>query len=184
MDADESGARIDNSGGWRCAQQELQCVLAFLFGGVLRRMTMRTRKKAILSVLLALGVSDGIQPAVVTGPLVVVANADTPAIDADTLQKIYLGKVVEVGGRPVVPVNLAKGNSLRTAFMEQVLAQDDDRFIAYWTVRRYIGKGSPPREFATTQEQLEFLRKTPGAVGYLSDAAQVEQGLKTILKKP
>jgi ABC-type phosphate transport system substrate-binding protein len=147
-------------------------------------MAMRAREKAIMTVLLAMGVSNGVQPAAVTGPLLVVANADTPALDADTLQKIYLGKVVEVGGRPVVPVNLAKGNSLRTAFMEQVLAQDDDKFIAYWTVRRYIGKGSPPREFATTQEQLEFLRKTPGAVGYVSDAGQIEQGLKTILKKP
>src|SRR5262245_21727438 len=147
---------------------------------------MRARKKSLLGLLVllhALGASDG-TPAPAPTSLVVVAHADTPALDADTLQKIYLGKVVEVGGRPVVPVNLAKGNSLRTAFMEQVLAQDDDKFIAYWTVRRYIGKGSPPREFATTQEQLEFLRKTPGAVGYLSDAAQVEQGLKTILKKP
>lgn len=133
--------------------------------------------------MLVLGICNG-APAVAPSSLVVVANADTPALDADTLQKIYLGKVVEVGGRPIVPVNLTKGNILRAAFMEQVLAQDDDKFIAYWTVRRYIGKGSPPREFATMQEQLEFLRKTPGAVGYLDEGAEIKQGLKTILKKP
>ena len=144
---------------------------------------MRARNKPILSLLLALGVCNG-APATAAGPLVVVANADTPALDADTLQKIYLGKVVEVDGRPVVPVNLAKGNVLRTAFMQQVLAQDDDKFIAYWTVRRYIGKGSPPREFATIEEQLEFLRKTPGAVGYLEESAETKQGLKTLLRKP
>ena len=144
---------------------------------------MRARNKLIANLLLVLSVGNG-TPANAAGPLVVVANADTPMLDADTLQKIYLGKVVEIDGRPVVPVNLAKGNILRAAFMQQVLAQDDDKFIAYWTVRRYIGKGSPPREFATIEEQLEFLRKTPGAVGYLDESAAIKQGLKTLLRKP
>ena len=133
--------------------------------------------------MLVMGVCN-VAPAVAPSSLVVIANADTPALDADTLQKVYLGKVVEVAGRPIIPVNLAKGNVVRAAFMEQVLAQDDEKFIAYWTVRRYIGKGSPPREFGTIQELLEFLRKTPGAVGYLDESAEIKQGLKTLLKKP
>src|SRR5258708_176507 len=133
---------------------------------------MRARNKLMANLLLVLSVCNW-TPANAAGPLVVVANADTPMLDADTLQKIYLGKVVEIDGHPVVPVNLAKGNVLRVAFMQQVLEQDDDKFIAYWTVRRYIGKGSPPREFATMEEQLEFLRKTPGAVGYLDESAAI-----------
>src|ERR1700693_3983033 len=142
---------------------------------------MRARNKLVAHLLLALGVCNG-TPATAAGPLVVVANADTPALDADTLQKIYLGKVVEIDGHPVVPVNLAKGNILRTVFMQQVLAQDDEKFIAYWTVRRSIAKASPPREFATIENQLEFLRKTPGAVGYLDESAAIKQGLKTLLR--
>ena len=144
---------------------------------------MPRRNKRILGLLVALGVCNA-APAASPGPFVVVAHADTPALDAETLQKIYLGKVVEVGGRPVIPVNLAKGNTLRTAFMQEVLAQDDDKFVAYWTVRRYIGKGSPPREFATIQEQIEFLRRTPGAVGYLDESVENKQGLKTLLRRP
>jgi ABC-type phosphate transport system substrate-binding protein len=133
--------------------------------------------------LLALGLGEP-TPVAANGALMVVANADTPALDEDTLQKIYLGKVVEVNGKPIIPVNLAKGSALRKAFMERILAQDDDKFIAYWTVRRYIGKGSPPREFASVELQLEFLRATPGAVGYFDDSIEVKSGLKTILKKP
>ena len=144
---------------------------------------MRAAKKSLLSLLLAVGASNATS-ALAPAPLVVVAHADTPALDADTLQKIYLGKIVEVGGRPIVPVNLAKGNVLRTSFMEQVIAQDDEKFIAYWTVRRYIGKGSPPREFVSVEELMEFLRNTPGAVGYLAEGAELKQGLKTILRKP
>jgi hypothetical protein len=50
-------------------------------------------------------------------------------------------------------------------------------------VRRYIGKGSPPREFGSIELQLEFLRNTPGAVGYLDASSEIEPGLKTLLKK-
>lgn len=115
---------------------------------------------------------------------VVVANPDTPALNEATLQKVYLGKVVEVSGRPVVPVNLAKGNVVRKEFMEKVVGMDDDKYIAYWTVRRYIGKGSPPREFAVTQEQREFLRTAPGSVGYQDESPDTKQGVKVILRKP
>jgi hypothetical protein len=115
--------------------------------------------------------------------LVVVAHPDTPALNENVLQKIYLGKVIEVDGRPVIPVNLAKGDVSRKAFMEQVMGQDDEKFIAYWTVRRYIGQGSPPREFATIKEQLEFMRTTPGAIGYFRNGVEIKQGLKALLMK-
>lgn len=121
--------------------------------------------------------------AVPNRPLAVVANPDTPPLDEEVLRKLYLGKIVEVGGKQIIPVNLARGSALRREFMEQVLVHDDDKFTAYWTVRRYIGKGSPPREFATVQDQIEFLRSTPGAVGYVEGGADPGLGLKTVLIK-
>ena len=145
---------------------------------------MRVRIKPILAlILIAVGtcrLSSGAAPQSV----LVVANPDTPPLDAETLQKIYMGKVIELNGRPVIPVNLAKGSALRKTFIEQFIAPDDDQFIAYWTVRRYIGKGTPPREFATVEQQLEFVRSTPGAVGYVSDAADIRQGVRVLLRKP
>lgn len=144
---------------------------------------MRAGNRSILSLLICLGVC-AMTPATAAEGLVVVAHPDTPALNEGTLQKIYLGKVVEVNGHSIVPVNLNKGNILRMAFMQQVLAQDDDKFTAYWTVRRYIGQGSPPREFATVREELEFVRATPGAVGYLDESTDNIQGVKTLLKRP
>lgn len=137
----------------------------------------------VTAVLLLWGVA--LAPAAVpSSSVLVIAHADTPVLNEDVLQRIYLGKVVEIDGRPVIPVNLAKGNSLRRDFMARILAQDDDKYIAYWTVRRYIGKGSPPREFTTVEQQMEFIRATPGAVGYVDSNAEVMPGLKTILKRP
>jgi len=137
-------------------------------------------KNTTLSLLLALGLYGSVTVA----ETVVVANPDTPALNEATLQKVYLGKVVEVSGRPVVPVNQVKGNVQRKEFLEKVVGMDDDKYIAYWTVRRYIGKGGPPREFAVIQEQREFLRTTSGAIGYQDESPDTKQGVKTILKKP
>ena len=142
---------------------------------------LRAIHAARVLVALALG---GFAPVVTAASLIVVANLDTPPLDEDTLQKVYLGKVVEVNGHPVTPVNLAKGNAIRKAFMEQYLTQDDEKFVAYWTVRRYIGKGTPPREFATIEQQLQFLRSTPGAIGYVDDSIELARGLRTLFPKP
>ena len=114
---------------------------------------------------------------------VVIGHPDTPALTEDLLHKVYLGKIVEINGKAVIPVNLSKGNALRKSFFEQYLAQDEDKYTSYWTVRRYIGKGSPPREFATDKEVIEFVRNTPGAIGYLDDGADLKQ-VRTLLKKP
>ena len=128
---------------------------------------------------------SGAKPAINPSPggLVVVANVETPPLNEQTLKAIYEGRTVEVNGRPVIPVNLPKGNSARRTFLEQIVARDDDNFIAYWTVRRFIGQGTPPREFATVEQQLEFLRATPGAVGYVAESVDVGRGLRVVLKK-
>jgi len=139
--------------------------------------------KIIYGLLISLGLCTVI-PVIAADGVVVVANLDTPALNEDDLQRIYMGKVVEINGRPIVPVNLNKGNTLRSTFMQLVMAQDDDKFIAYWTVRRYIGKGTPPREFATVEAQMDFLRATPGAVGYVDESTDNRRGVKTLLKRP
>jgi hypothetical protein len=139
---------------------------------------------AILGLLVSLSVAWSGTTPYGSGSLVVVAHVDTPPLNESTLQRVYLGKVVEINGRPIIPVNLTKGNDLRRAFMEQVLTHDDDKFVAYWTVRRYIGQGTPPREFETIEQQVEFLRRTPGSVGYVQDVADLKPGLRVLLKRP
>ena len=145
---------------------------------------MREGIHSIVASLLMLWSISCAPAALQSNGVLVVAHPDTPMFDEQTLQKIYLGKIVEIDGRPIIPVNLTRGSTMRKTFMEKILAQDDEKFTAYWTVRRYIGKGSPPREFASVEEQLEYLRKTPGAIGYLDESLESKTGLKTMLKKP
>ncbi|TAK90871.1 MAG: hypothetical protein EPO09_16470, partial [Aquabacterium sp.] len=113
---------------------------------------------------------------------VVVAHPNVHKLDQATVQRIYTGKVVEVGGVSVAPVNLRTGQALRQRFLNDYLQQTDDAYVAYWTVRRYVGKGVPPREFSSVAEVISFVQTTPGAVAYL-DEADVPSSMNVVLRK-
>jgi len=114
--------------------------------------------------------------------VVVVAHANMHKLDLPTLQRIYTGKVIEVGGVSVSPINLRAGQPLRQRFLADYLQQTDDAYVAYWTVRRYVGKGVPPRELPTVADVISYVQSTPGAVAYL-DEADVPASMNVVLRK-
>ncbi|MBI2734842.1 MAG: hypothetical protein HYX44_16505 [Aquabacterium sp.] len=114
--------------------------------------------------------------------VVVVAHANMHKLDLPTLQRIYTGKVIEVAGVSVAPVNLRAGQALRQRFLADYLQQTDDAYVAYWTVRRYVGKGVPPRELPTVADVISYVQNTPGAVAYL-DEADVPASMNVVLRK-
>jgi ABC-type phosphate transport system substrate-binding protein len=114
--------------------------------------------------------------------VVVIANAPLRGVDAEAIRRIYGGRMVELDGQPLRPVQLAAGQPLRRRFAAAVLQQSDEDFIAYWTVRRYIGKGAPPRELSRSAEVIAHVQHTPGAIGYI-DAADLKPGLHVLLRR-
>jgi hypothetical protein len=114
--------------------------------------------------------------------VVVVAHANVHKLDMPTLQRIYTGKVIEVGGVSVAPVNLQAGQPLRQKFLSDYLQQTDDAYVAYWTVRRYVGKGAPPRELSSVADVISYVQSTPGAIAYL-DEADVPVSMNVVLRK-
>jgi hypothetical protein len=65
--------------------------------------------------------------------------------------------------------------------MSDVMNQDDNRYVAYWTVRKHVGKGTPPRELKSASEIIEFVQNTPGAMGYIA-ASDLRPGMNIVMK--
>ncbi|MBC7704692.1 MAG: hypothetical protein H7274_12210 [Rhodoferax sp.] len=118
------------------------------------------------------GASDGV---------VVIGNANLQQLDVNTVAKIYTGKVIEVNGVAVTAVNASSGSPVRNRFLQAYLKQDEDKYTAYWTVRRYIGKGASPRELSRSTDVINFVNATPGAIGYI-DEADVLPGVNVLLR--
>lgn len=121
-------------------------------------------------------------PAMADEGVVVIGHPGLRGLDADTLRRIYAGRVVELDGQPLRPVQWPAGHPLRRRFAAALLQQSDEDFIAYWTVRRYIGKGAPPRELASVAEVVAHVLSTPGALGYI-DAADLRPGHHVLLRR-
>lgn len=118
-----------------------------------------------------------------TAEPILIGHAGLPALDKTKVQRIYTGRIVELAGVRLTPVDLPPGNPARTDFIGKVLDQDEDKYTAYWTVRRYVGKGAPPRECASPDEVIEFVTETTGAIGYI-DETDVRPGINVLLRPP
>lgn len=113
--------------------------------------------------------------------IVVVGHATLARIDAALVQRLYTGRAIEVLGQLATPLNLRSGHPLRQRFLAAYLDTDEDRYRAYWTVRRHVGKGAPPRDLDTVAELLEVVGRTPGAIGYV-DASDLRPGINVICR--
>ena len=122
-------------------------------------------------------------PHLVQAAVVVVAHPSVRKLDAAQVQRIYTGRVVELAGQALLPVNYQPGSPMRQRFLNEFLQQDEERYTAYWTVRRYVGKGVPPRELGTTAEVIAYVNATPGAIAYLEDS-EVPQGMNIVAGRP
>ena len=115
------------------------------------------------------------------GGVVVIGNPNLPSVDAATLERIYTGRVIEVNGVQVTAVNATSGSAVRSRFLQNYLNEDEDKYAAYWVVRRYIGKGAPPRELSSSAAVIAFVRSTPGAIGYVEET-DVQPGVNVLMR--
>lgn len=113
--------------------------------------------------------------------LVLIGHAGLTSIDRVTAQRLYTGRAVEVGGVPATVVNAPPGSGVRQRFMAEVMEQDDDHYVAYWTVRKHIGKGTPPRELPSAAAVMDFVQATPGGIGYVL-ASELRPGIHVLLR--
>ncbi len=113
--------------------------------------------------------------------VVVIGHPSVKRLDGQTVARIYTGRVIEVDGVAVTAVNAIRGSAVRDRFLQVFLNQDEDKYTAYWTVRRYIGKGASPRELSKASDIIHFVTTTPGAIGYIQDS-DLQPGLNILLR--
>lgn len=113
--------------------------------------------------------------------VVVIGHPALRPINLLTLEKIYTGKLIQLGEVFVTPVNAEPGSRLRERFLQAYLKQDEGRYTGYWRVRRSIGQGKPPRELASAEDVIQFVNTTPGAIGYI-DEKDLRPGVLVLLR--
>lgn len=74
-------------------------------------------------------------------------------------------------GTPVVAVDQIEQSPVRSLFSLSVHGKSVAAVKSFWQQQIFSGRDVPPVEKRSDAEVLEFVRATPGAVGYLSEGA-------------
>ncbi|HRF56915.1 MAG TPA: hypothetical protein PLV58_05925 [Campylobacterales bacterium] len=112
--------------------------------------------------------------------VVVIAHQNVPKMDVKTVGKVFTGKVTTVSGSVISAVN-QKNQNVKNKFLQNFVGLDEEKYIAYWTVRKYIGKGVPPKELSSSEEVIRYVQATPGAIGYIDDS-DLKNGLNIVAR--
>ncbi len=131
----------------------------------------------IRHLILAAGLSLAATPAF-AGKIVVAANSSQAALDKAAAQAIFLGRTTSVGGQPAVIV-FQKGPT-RAPFESGVVGRAGAQLTAHWSRLVFTGRAKAPEEVADDAAVKAKLAATPGAIGYISDAA-VDASVKVLL---
>lgn len=117
--------------------------------------------------------------------LVVVMRAEdgVQQLSAAEVSRIFLDKHMQLpNGQRAIPVDQPKG-ALRDEFYEKFTGKKRAMISAFWAQRLFTGSGSPPAQKDSAQAVIEFVLRTPNAVGYI-DKEMLTKQLRVVTKSP
>ena len=111
----------------------------------------------------------------------VVVNAANPvsSLSKGQLSKLYFEKSSWEDGAAASPVDQLPESPIRSAFSKEVLGVPVSNAIERMRVMRKVSGADLPPAVASDREVLAYVRLKPGAIGYVSMAADVT-GVKVI----
>ncbi len=111
------------------------------------------------------------------GDVVVICNDSVPAssLSRDNIQEMFLGRKTRWSDGQKITLTLLKDSDANDVFLEEYVEKTPQQFRDYWKKQAFTGRGRIPDTFASPQEVIEFVKNTPGAVGYIPASAYESQ---------
>jgi len=116
--------------------------------------------------------------------ILVVGNPGILAsVSRKELAAIYLLRIAFwPNGQRIVPVNRGAANPLRIQFSQLILHEPPMALADYWNQMHFQGV-NPPVIMDSNRAVVAFVRKVPGAIGYVS-ATTPTDGVKVLRRLP
>ena len=129
---------------------------------------------ALLALLAASALTAATHPAVSFVVIVNAANPVTPS--AEDLASVFMKRITrwDVDAMPIVVVDGSPDSRVRQEFTRVILHRNVDMMEAYWQQQIFSGRDVPPVEKESDAEVLAFVRRHPGAIGYVSPSAPLD----------
>jgi len=113
----------------------------------------------------------------------VIVHAGNP-LDSATKAQVsdYFLKKVKVwpNGTEIDPIDLYPTSTVRSAFSEAVHGRSVAAVKSFWQRQIFSGEAVPPPEIENEQQVIDWVKSSPGAIGYVSAAQPVPEGVKVL----
>lgn len=144
----------------------------------------RARRSAIAVATLVVALAAGPAASAAQSPgrykVIVHPASQLSSVTKKELTAVYMKKTTKWSdGTPAMPVDLVESAEVRDRFSREVLGKPTTVVRAYWNQMIFSGRNVPPSEKVTDAAVLEYVRRTPGAVGYVSAGAPTP-GVKVV----
>ncbi|KKO44986.1 phosphate ABC transporter substrate-binding protein [Arsukibacterium ikkense] len=106
--------------------------------------------------------------------VIVVHPSMNEMVTIDDISRVYTGR-----SSVLEPVNLADANPLRSVFDEKALGRTSSQIKAHWSKLVFTGKGTPPKEFASDDEVVNYVANNEFSIGYI-DSSKVTTSVKVL----
>ena len=105
------------------------------------------------------------------------------ALERRFVADIFLKKVTRWPHDEIIrPVDLDRGSPVRRRFSEDVLKRNVAAVASYWQQQVFSGRGVPPPELDDEAQVVKYVLTNPGAIGYVSGSAAIENARVIELK--
>lgn len=112
--------------------------------------------------------------------VVVHPESEIDSVTRVELSNIFLKRLrTWEDGQVAIPVDQLPENPVRAVFSKRIHQRSVVGIEVFWKRMIFSGRSVPPREYASDAEVLDFVRQTPGAVGYVGSLADVD-GVKIL----
>lgn len=102
------------------------------------------------------------------------------AVNRKFLEDVFLKRRTAWGsGQKIFPVDLATSSPVRHRFSQDAIDRPVSAVKSYWQRLIFSGRDVPPPELDTEQQVIAYVRRTAGAIGYVSSDAELT-GVKTV----
>lgn len=110
------------------------------------------------------------------GEVVVIThkNVSSGSVNADVVKKIYSGHMTKWPDNQAIVVSVMEGSDVHKDFLKTYVNKSESQFSAAWKKMMFTGQASYPKNFASAQSIVDFVAKTPGAIGYVDAGAKTD----------
>lgn len=96
--------------------------------------------------------------------LYIISNSALP-IAADEVKSIFQGETEFSGSIKLEPTD---NNAAQAVFLSKVMGMDKAKYESWWVKKSFRDGANQPPARATDMEVIEYVKKTPGGVGYVA----------------